>query len=73
TELTFTRLLDTVRRAVAAGLLRDADPHLIATALWANVHGLVSLELGYAMPDAAGPPGQLFDIAIRANLDGWRS
>jgi AcrR family transcriptional regulator len=69
---TFALLLSTVRRAVTAGLLRDADPHLIATALWANVHGLVSLELGYAMPDKAGPPGELFDTALRANLAGWR-
>jgi AcrR family transcriptional regulator len=71
-EATFTPLLDTVRRAVATGLLREANPHLIATALWATVHGLVSLELGRAMPDGAGPPGELFEAAIRANLDGWR-
>ncbi|MGH3766544.1 MAG: TetR/AcrR family transcriptional regulator [Pseudonocardiaceae bacterium] len=69
---TFAPLLDTVRRAIAAGLLRDAGPHLIATALWANVHGLVSLELGCAMPDDAGAPGELFEAAIRATLDGWR-
>ncbi|MGH3549502.1 MAG: TetR/AcrR family transcriptional regulator [Pseudonocardiaceae bacterium] len=72
-EATFAPLLYTVRRAVAAGLLRDADPYLIATALWANVHGLVSLELGGAMPDGTGPPGGLFEAAIRANLDGWRA
>jgi len=71
-EAAFAPLLDTVRRAVAAGLLRDVAPELIATALWANVHGLVSLELGCAMPPAAGPPGALFEAAIRATLDGWR-
>ena len=71
-EATFTLVLDTVRRAVAAGLLRDEDPGLIATALWANVHGLVSLELRCAMPAGAVPPGELFEAAIRANLDGWR-
>ncbi|MGH3823154.1 MAG: TetR/AcrR family transcriptional regulator [Pseudonocardiaceae bacterium] len=72
-EATFTTLLDAVRRAVAAGLLVDADPHLIATALWANVHGLVSLELRGAMKAGAVPPGELFEAAIRANLKGWRS
>jgi AcrR family transcriptional regulator len=72
-EATFTPLLDTVRRAVAAGLLRDADPYLIATALWATVHGLVSLELGNAMPDEAGPPDALFEATLRAHLDGWRA
>ena len=69
---TFTPLLDTVRRAVAAGLLREANPYLIATTLWATVHGLVALELGRAIPDGAGPCGALFESAIRATLDGWR-
>jgi AcrR family transcriptional regulator len=69
---TFAPLLDTVRRAIAAGLLRDADAGLIATALWANVHGLVSLELRGAMPAGAVPSGELFEAAITANLDGWR-
>jgi len=71
-EATFVPLLDTVRRAIAAGLLRDADPDLVATALWANVHGLVSLELRGAMPAAAVPASELFETAIRANLAGWR-
>lgn len=71
-ETTFTPLLDAVRRAVAAGLLMDVAPGLIATALWANVHGLVSLELGCAMPPQAGAPAEVFETAIRATLDGWR-
>jgi AcrR family transcriptional regulator len=71
-EATFTPLLDAVRRAVTAGLLIDADPGLIATALWANVHGLVSLELGAAIPPQAGAPAEVFEAAIRATLDGWR-
>lgn len=71
-EATFTPLLDTVRRAVAAGLLRKANPYLIATTLWATVHGLVSLELSRALPDEAGPPGELFDAAMRATVNGWR-
>ncbi|MGH3938998.1 MAG: TetR/AcrR family transcriptional regulator [Pseudonocardiaceae bacterium] len=72
-EVTFAPLLDAVRRAVAAGLLRDVDPGIIATALWANVHGLVSLELGRALPPQAGAPADVFDVAIRANLNGWRT
>jgi AcrR family transcriptional regulator len=72
-EATFIPLLDTVHRAVAAGLLRDVDPFSIATALWANVHGLVSLELRSAMPAKALPPDELFEAAVRANLDGWRA
>lgn len=71
-EATFIPLLDTVRRAIAAGLLRDINPVAIAIALWANVHGLVSLELRAAMPIVALPPGELFEAAIHATLDGWR-
>jgi AcrR family transcriptional regulator len=70
-EATFAPLLDTVRRAIAAGLLADTDPDLIATALWANVHGLVSLELRAATARASTSPAELFDTAIRANLNGW--
>lgn len=70
---TFDPLLDAVRRAVTAGLLRDVDPGLIATAMWANVHGLVSLELGRAVPPQAGAPAEVFEAAISANLDGWRA
>lgn len=70
---TFTPLLDAVRRGVSAGLLRDVAPGLIATALWANVHGLVSLELGRAIPPQAGAPAEVFETAIHANLDGWRT
>ncbi|MGH3996352.1 MAG: TetR/AcrR family transcriptional regulator [Pseudonocardiaceae bacterium] len=72
-EATFTPLLDTVRRAIAVGLLRDETPGIIATALWANVHGLVSLELGCGIPPQAGKPTEIFETVIRANLDGWRS
>ncbi|MGH3883158.1 MAG: TetR/AcrR family transcriptional regulator [Pseudonocardiaceae bacterium] len=71
-EATFTPVVEAVRRAIAAGLLHDGDPVLIATALWANVHGLVSLELGGAIPPQAGPPAEVFETAMRANLDGWR-
>jgi AcrR family transcriptional regulator len=72
-EATFAPLLDAVRRAIAAGLLRDEDPGLIATAAWATVHGLVSLELGCARPPQARPPAEVFEATIRANLNGWRT
>lgn len=71
-EAAFVPLLDAVRRALVAGLLREADPGLITTALWATMHGLVSLELRGAVPAGAVSHAELFDTAIRANLDGWR-
>src|SRR5262249_37985695 len=72
-KATFAPLLATVRRAITAGLLIDADPELIATALWANVHGLVSLELRAATATTIVPPEELFDTALRATLNGWRT
>lgn len=69
---TFRPLLDTVRRCVATGRFPQAVPaESISTALWANVHGLVSLELGGFLPPAAGNPGEIFDTAVRATLRGW--
>ncbi|HEY6424398.1 MAG TPA: TetR/AcrR family transcriptional regulator [Pseudonocardiaceae bacterium] len=71
-EATFMPLLDAVRRAIAAGLLRDEDPGLIATAAWATVHGLVSLELTCALPPQAPTPAEIFESTIHATLNGWR-
>lgn len=69
---TFTPLLEAVRRAVESGrLVADAPAEQIATALWANVHGLVSLELGGFLPPHAGDPADVFEVAVRANLRGW--
>jgi AcrR family transcriptional regulator len=69
---TFGPLLDAVRRGVAAGRFPSGPaPESIATALWANVHGLVSLELGEFVPPQAGPPAEIFEAAVRATADGW--
>lgn len=69
---TFEPLLDAVRRAVRAGAFpKRPAAESIATALWANVHGLVSIELGAFMPPRAGDPAAVFDAAIRANVAGW--
>jgi len=38
-------LLTTVSRAMSAGQLRGADPMVVATSIWAGIHGLVSLEI----------------------------
>lgn len=73
-ELTFEPLVEAVGRAVAAGRF-PATPsaNAIATALWANVHGVVSLELGAFRPPAATDPAEFFDTALRAVVDGWRT
>ncbi|AYY11762.1 TetR/AcrR family transcriptional regulator [Actinobacteria bacterium YIM 96077] len=69
---TFDPLLDAVHRAVAAGRFPDSPPPAsIATALWGNVHGLVSLELGQFLPPQAGDPAAVFESAVRATIAGW--
>lgn len=70
---TFNPLLDAVRRAVDSGAFRPLDPALIATALWAGVHGLVSLELGRFLPPQAGAPADVFETAVRTGVDAWRA
>lgn len=69
---TFDHLLEAVQRAVDAGQYPEAPPAAsIATALWANVHGLVSLELGRFVPPQAGDPAAVFEDAVRATVTGW--
>lgn len=69
---TFVPLLTAVRRCVGEGRFRrDVPAESIATALWANVHGLVSLQLGGVLPPQAGPPADIFEAAVRAAVRGW--
>lgn len=65
----FDPLLDAVRTGIERGLLADAEPTRVASALWAQVHGLVSLELGDLLPEQ---DERTFELAIRTNLVGWR-
>src|SRR5690625_612632 len=70
---TFDTVLDAVRRAVAAGQSPTTpEPAAIATALWGNVHGLVSLELIRTLPPSAVDPGTVFEAAVRACVSGWK-
>jgi AcrR family transcriptional regulator len=68
---TFMPLLHAVTRAVRSAAFAPVDPAAAATSLWANVHGLVSLELGGLLPPEAGDPGQVFELALTRNMDGW--
>lgn len=72
-DATLTPLLDAVRRGVAAELLINVNPILVATALWATMHGLVSLELSRATPPEAGSPTEVFEAALQAGITGWRT
>jgi AcrR family transcriptional regulator len=50
---TFTILQDAVAACAAAGLLPGGEPRRTAAALWAAIHGVVSLELAGHLPDHA--------------------
>ena len=51
-EAAFTALVEHVRAAMGAGVLREADPVETAQLIWSAVHGAVSLELGCAVQTA---------------------
>ncbi|HAP89248.1 MAG TPA: TetR family transcriptional regulator [Arthrobacter bacterium] len=63
-------LKDAVASAQAAGTLLQAPVEMVAVAIWAQVHGLVSLELAQM-----GPPEADWAAAYTAALDavarGW--
>nr|WP_240962965.1 TetR/AcrR family transcriptional regulator [Antrihabitans stalactiti] len=53
---TFQILVDTVTRAIEAGLLRPGDPLIVAGQLWSALHGFTLLELaGFWGPDGLAP------------------
>ena len=47
------------------------EPATASLALWATVHGLVSLHLGGLRPADGPAPDKLFDLALRAAVGGW--
>jgi AcrR family transcriptional regulator len=61
---TFKALYDDVEAAMDAGLFARRDPFVVATALWAMVHGLTSLRIS-----AAGFPGIDDEALTEAYLD----
>jgi AcrR family transcriptional regulator len=65
-------VVDVVQRAAGSGVLRpDLDPATVSLALWATVHGLVSLHLRGLHPADAPAPASVVDVAVRAVVTGW--
>ncbi|HJC61021.1 MAG TPA: TetR/AcrR family transcriptional regulator [Candidatus Dietzia intestinigallinarum] len=64
-------LLEVVDALVDEGVFRAADVHEIATAIWASLHGVVSLELSVwrSSPSAE----QYFETQLAAILRSWAS
>ena len=68
----FRPVVELVERAVAGGALRPGtEPATVSLALWATVHGLVSLRLRGLHPADAPTPDEVFDLALRAAVAGW--
>lgn len=61
-----------VERSIAEGSIPGGDPEEIARALWAAVHGAVTLELGGHFPDW-GVPAERFELVVRVAVAGCRS
>lgn len=57
-------LIETVAAAQSAGTVRAIPVETVATAIWGQVHGLVSLELAQV-----GPPGTDWDAFYSESLD----
>lgn len=67
---TMDPLVDAVQAAIDEGLLVRADPMSIAVALWAQAHGLVSLELGGSLPDGFDMQEHYLNVLTMV-LRGW--
>lgn len=63
-------LLATVEAGIAAGVLVPASAETIVVALWANAHGLVSLELNERVPEGFDVAAA-YEDAVRAAVRGW--
>lgn len=61
-------LLAAIDRGLASSAL-EGEPSAIAVALWAALHGLVTLELAGALDSATAERG--FDSTVAAVLRGW--
>lgn len=68
---TFTVLVDAVAACVSVGILRPQDPQQLATLLWTNVHGYVTLELTRLMQVA--DRDALFEQSLDAVFRGLSS
>ena len=67
---TMSALTAAVEAAQQQGLLVDAPTTTIVMALWAVVHGLVSLELGTFLPEGFDVAAHYHEV-LTASLRGW--
>jgi AcrR family transcriptional regulator len=66
---TFQVLIEAVDDCISTGMFRPNDSELVASILWATVHGVVSLEIGDSLP--ADRADERFVTAMRAIAAGF--
>ena len=66
----FEALVENVRYAMAAGVLRSADPVETAQLIWSSVHGAVSLELAGLV--ITGDPAASYEALLHLLIAGLR-
>ncbi|WP_024877920.1 TetR/AcrR family transcriptional regulator [Saccharomonospora piscinae] len=63
-------LREAVRAAVATGALPRVPDDMVAGSVWAYAHGMVSFELGRALPDGF-EYCRAYERGLRATVTGW--
>jgi AcrR family transcriptional regulator len=65
-----TPLVEVVHAAIEQGVFGEVPDELVVMACWAQVHGMVSLELNGNAPDTLDMD-MAYEQAVRANVAGW--
>lgn len=66
-------LLDHIRHGQSQGILRAAEPMVIATVIWAAVHGFVSLEIAQWADNPRAERDALYEECLSASHAYWTS
>ncbi len=66
-------LLDHIRHGQALKVLRAAEPQVIATVIWATVHGFVSLEIAQWSHHPRGERDARYEECLSASHAYWAS
>jgi AcrR family transcriptional regulator len=64
-------LQEEVSKGISAGVIREEDPRAVADALWAGVHGVVSLAL-QLQNDGQQRIESMIEVALHLMIDGLR-
>jgi AcrR family transcriptional regulator len=64
-------LVARIERGIAMGVLRPADPIVVAMTIWAGVHGFVSLEIALWSRSSRAQRDALYEENLRAVTSHW--